>query len=163
MTVDITLEDVAERAKTTVQTVLRHFDSRAGLLDATVEFGAGVIAAERETPVGDDAAAVRAIIDHYELRGDLVVRLLAQEDDTRIAPIVAAGRAEHREWVARTFAPRLAALDSGDSRDSDEVIDLLVVATDVFTWKLLRRDRGLDRSDAERRLLRLVRAVQSPS
>jgi AcrR family transcriptional regulator len=159
MTVDITLDDVARRAGTTVQTVLRHFESRAGLLDATVEFGAGVILAERETPVGDADTAVRTIIGHYELRGDLMIRLLAQEDDPRIAAIVGRGRIEHRNWVESTFTAVGDAHDSLDSPDSPEVLDLLVVATDVFTWKLLRRDRGLDREATETRVLRLVHAL----
>lgn len=152
MTIEITLEDVAERAQTTAQTVLRHFGSRAGLLDATVEFGAGVILAEREAPSGDIDSAVRTIVGHYELRGDLMIKLLAQEDDPRIAAIVTRGRAEHRDWVLAVFAPQLRA-------ESNELIDLLVVATDVFTWKLLRRDRELDRQDTEHRMLRLVRGI----
>ena len=152
MTVDITLDDVARRAGTTVQTVLRHFASRAGLLDATVEFGAGVILAERETPAGDVEGAVRTIIGHYELRGDLMVRLLAQEDDPRIGLIVRRGRVEHREWVESTFTSVL-------GPDSPETLDLLAVATDVFTWKLLRRDRELDRETTETRMLRLVHAL----
>jgi len=150
MTVDIGLDDVARRAGTTVQTVLRHFESRAGLLDATVEFGAGVILAERETPAGDPDTAVRTIIGHYELRGDLMIRLLAQEEDPRIAAVVGRGRDEHRDWVESTFS---------SVQDSPEILDLLVIATDVFTWKLLRRDRRLDRETTERRMLLLVHAL----
>jgi hypothetical protein len=41
------------------------------------------------------------------------------------------------------------------------VTDLLVVATDVYTWALLRRDRGLSRDHTEARMLRLVEAVLS--
>ena len=40
--------------------------------------------------------------------------------------------------------------------------DLLVVATDVYTWKLLRRDRKLSQAQVERRLLRLVAAILDP-
>ena len=50
-----------------------------------------------------------------------------------------AARPMHRAWVARAFAP----VDRAD----EALIDLLVVATDVYTWKLLRRDRGLSRAD----------------
>ncbi len=148
MTIEITLDDVAERAGTSVQTVLRHFGSRAGLLDATVAFGTTVIVAEREAPPGDPPTAVRIIVDHYELRGDFVIRLLAQEDDPRIAGIVASGRAEHREWIRGVFPGR-----------AEQDVDLLVAATDVYVWKLLRRDRGLDRAATEAGMLRLVRAV----
>ena len=38
-------------------------------------------------------------------------------------------------------------------------LDLLVVATDVYTWKLLRRDRGLDRTTTEQRMHAPGRAV----
>jgi hypothetical protein len=43
--------------------------------------------------------------------------------------------------------------------DRDEAIDLLVVATDVYTWKLLRHDRGLSRSATQERMRALVDAV----
>jgi hypothetical protein len=38
----------------------------------------------------------------------------------------------------------------------------LVVATDVYTWKLLRRDRRLGRQRTEERIRRLVDAVLTP-
>jgi hypothetical protein len=53
------------------------------------------------------------------------------------------------------FAPYLPAA----GRRRDELVDLLVVATDVYAWKLLRRDRGLSRHDCENRIAGLVRAV----
>jgi hypothetical protein len=34
-----------------------------------------------------------------------------------------------------------------------------VVATDVLTWKILRRDSGMDRSTTCKRMLRLARAL----
>ena len=53
------------------------------------------------------------------------------------------------------FAPYLPAA----GKRQDELVDLLVVATDVYAWKLLRRDRGLSRQDTENRISSLVRAV----
>ena len=49
----------------------------------------------------------------------------------------------------------------GDIKGSrrEEMIDMLVVATDVYTWKLLRRDRGLSRDVVEKRMTRLAEAV----
>jgi hypothetical protein len=64
------------------------------------------------------------------------------------------GRRVHREWVEDAFAPQLAG-----RRDREELVDLLVVATDVLTWKILRRDGGIDRSTTCKRMLRLVRAL----
>ena len=53
--------------------------------------------------------------------------------------------------MQEVFALYVAAAD-----DPEELTDLLVVATDVYTWKLLRRDRGLGRDRTERRMRLLV-------
>ena len=57
----------------------------------------------------------------------------------------------HRAWVAEVFGPMVS--------DDEALLDLLVVATDVYTWKLLRRDRGLSRVRTEARMKALVTAV----
>lgn len=153
-----TLDAVAAAAGVSVQTVLRHFGSRDGLFDAALAAGSAEMVDERAAPVGDIAGAVRAIVEHYELRGDFVLGLLAREtQDARIARVVGQGRTVHRTWVSDVFAPLLP--QSGGGGDRDSTVDLLVVATDVFTWKLLRRDRGLNRGAVEARMERLVRAV----
>ncbi len=155
---DIVLADVAERADMSVQTILRHFGSREALFDAAVEFGNEEVTAERATPVGNIPEAVRILIDHYEARGDWVIAILGQElSEERIRKITTSGRLVHRDWVQTVFAPQLAAWDKEDERSV--AIDLLVVATDVYTWKLLRRDRALDRASVEVRIRRLVDAV----
>jgi AcrR family transcriptional regulator len=152
---DISLDDIAERAGVSVQTVLRHFGSRAGLVEAAFEHARTEVVAERRAPVGDVAAAVRAIVDHYELRGDGVLVMLAQEPHQELmARITGEGRRLHRAWVEEVFAPYL-----GDAEDPDALADLLVVATDVYTWKLLRRDRGLNRDLTENRIHHLVRSL----
>jgi hypothetical protein len=56
--------------------------------------------------------------------------------------------------VTKVFAPFLAS-----RADPDALTDLLVVATDVYTWKLLRRDRQLDRPQAEARVHQLLTAI----
>ncbi|NYD40963.1 TetR/AcrR family transcriptional regulator [Nocardioides panaciterrulae] len=152
---DISLDDVAARAGVSVQTVLRHFGSRARLVEATVEHGRAAVVAERRTPVGDVDAAVRTIVDHYEQRGDGVLVMLAQESHQELmARVTTDGRRLHRTWVEEVFAPYL---DASDDRVA--LTDLLVVATDVYTWKLLRRDRGLSRDLTENRIHHLVRSL----
>jgi hypothetical protein len=42
-----------------------------------------------------------------------------------------------------------------------ETLDLLVVATDVYSWKLLRRDRALTRGDTASRMRLLVASIIS--
>ena len=153
---EIGLNDVAEVAGVSVQTILRRFGSRAGLLEAAIELMSRRVVEERRAPVGDVTAAVRVIVDHYEQRGDAVLALLGQEHaDQLVQRIARDGRALHRAWVEEVFAPLLP--DSSAARG--ELVDLLVVATDVYTWKLLRRDRRLGRVQTERRMHHLVSAL----
>lgn len=149
---DIGLDDIADRAGVSVQTLLRHFGSRSGLVEASIRHARAEVEAERRSPVGDVGAAVRTIVDHYERRGDAVLVMLAQErHEELMRQVTEDGRRLHRAWVAEVFAPYLPG-----SGDAEALIDLLVVATDVYTWKLLRRDRGLSRDLTENRIHRLV-------
>jgi AcrR family transcriptional regulator len=153
---DVSLEDIAAEAGVSVQTILRRFGSRAGIIEAATLHASQQVGEERQAPVGDVAAAVDVVVDHYELRGDGVVLLLAQEaGDPQVARITKSGRALHREWVETVFAPYLP--DSHAARS--ELVDLLGVATDVLTWQQLRRDRGLNRATTARRMTRLVTAL----
>ena len=155
MTIEITLDEVASRAGTSVQTVLRHFGSRDNLLDEAVRLASADVEEERRAPLGDVAGALAVIVAHYERRGDFVLRLLGQEHDPRIAAVVAPGKLLHRRWVEDVFRPQL---DTAGT-DRDELVDLLVVATDVYAWKLLRRDRGLDTATTQARMQALVTAI----
>lgn len=157
LTLEIRLDDIAQRAGTTVQTVLRHFGSRESLLDAAITAGAAEVAAERGVDAGDIDTGFRLLLDHYEARGDFVARMVAQEQtDARIRSITEGGRRFHREWVAGLFADDLA---GRPEPARTELLDLLVVATDLATWRLLRRDRGLDRETTEARMRALTAAV----
>lgn len=150
---EISLDQVAERAGVSVQTVLRRFGSRAGLVEATAAFGTATVTEERRAPIGDVAAALRVVVDHYELRGPAALLMLAQETvDDDLARMAREGKQLHRAWVQEVFGPLL-------PPDDDSWVDLLVVATDVYTWKLLRLDRELSRSRTESRMRALVEAV----
>jgi len=75
----------------------------------------------------------------------MAFRLLAQEErHPALRPQLELGRQAHRSWVASRFEAALAGL-SEEKRDMQ--ITRLVVATDLYTWKLLRRDFGRTRSD----------------
>lgn len=152
---DISLDDVAAEAGVSVQTVLRKFGSRTGVIEAAHVHATTEVDRERQAPVGDVPTALGVLVDHYERRGDLVALLLAQEgSDEQVHRIVAAGRRLHRDWVLEVFAPYL---PTGAGRE--ELVDLLVVATDVLTWKQLRRDLQLNRPTTELRMRRLVTAL----
>ncbi len=152
---EISLADVGERAGVSVQTVLRHYGSREGLIEAALEAASADVEDERRVAPGDVSGGVRAVVEHYELRGDGVLLLLAQERTQALAArVTRQGRSLHRRWVTDTFGPLLPT-----GRGRAEAVDLLVVATDVYTWKLLRRDGGLSPARTRARMERLVRAV----
>lgn len=151
---DIGLEAVADEAGVSVQTVLRQFGSKAGLVEATSSHVAAQVTDERRVAPGDVEEGLRLLVEHYEKRGDAVLLLLEQEHtEPALGPVVARGRAVHRDWVGTTFAPVLDALPEADRA---ERTDLLVVATDVYAWKLLRHDLGLSRAQTQQRLAALV-------
>ncbi|MFL6159421.1 MAG: TetR/AcrR family transcriptional regulator [Marmoricola sp.] len=157
LTAEISLEDVADRAGVSVQTVLRRFGSKAGLFEASLVWINEQIGEERRAPAGDVPVAIRVLVDHYEKHGDFALLMLAQENSyDHVRQMCDAGKHMHRGWVAEVFAPQLGDLSAAAH---DEAVDLLVVATDVYTWKLMRRDRGLSRSQTEQRISSLVSAV----
>ncbi len=122
---DFTLDDVAQRAGTTVQTILRAFKSKDNLVIEALDrftktdspFVTDRPGGYRPSPPGDVAAAVAAIFDVYEAIGDLVIRNLANEDNNpALKPLLDQGRANHRAWVKSVFAPQLKARNGAARR-----------------------------------------------
>jgi AcrR family transcriptional regulator len=151
----IRLTDVAERAGVTVQTVIRRFESKTGLVEAAARRVSEHVSAQRAavTP-GDVAGAVATLLDHYEQFGGLSLKLLAEERSVpEISPIAEAGREYHRAWCATVFAPTLESLTGAVRRRR---LAQLVAVCDVYTWKLLRRDAGLSRAQTELALIEML-------
>ncbi|MEA2998874.1 MAG: hypothetical protein QOK17_707 [Sphingomonadales bacterium] len=135
---DIRLEDVAREASVTVQTVIRRFGGKEGLLEAVEAEVGREVRRRRQTRGGDLVETVAVLAEDYETSGDFIMRMLAQEERyPTIRKMADAGRAGHREWLEAAFAPQLIGLDNGLRRCR---IDALVAATDVYVWKLYRRD-----------------------
>ncbi len=157
-----TVQEVAERAGVSLQTVLRRFGSKEGLLTTLLEHDAMGIRAERDqVPPGDVDEAVRILVAQYEEFGDAVMRNLNLEERLPdVRSMLAYGRAMHREWVARTFAPFL---PPPDAEAYDRRLALFIAATDVYVWKLLRRDFGLDASETERAIHDLLNGLIATS
>lgn len=151
---EIRLDDVAARAQVTVQTVINVFGRRSVLLNEAYANLLQALRAQRLHPEpGNIDGAVSALVEHYEQFGDLVVRNLAEQADPEL---IETGRAGHRKWVQRQFAASLEALQPTERR---ALTDALVCVCDVYTWKLLRRDMGRTRAEAERTVLRMVQAM----
>ena len=154
---DFTLDEVAARAGTTVQTVLRIFGSKDSLVYAALDELAAGGEPLKPTPPGDVAAFTSAIYDLYETIGDLVIQRL---NDERRRPGLKAslgqGRENHRDGVKTAFAPQLQRC-SGAARA--QLLSMLTVLSDVYVWKLLRRDQGLSRAAAEAIVCRMITSV----
>ena len=155
---EITLEAVAARAGVTLQTLLRRFGSKSGLVAAAAADGVARVESQRSAaPIGDARGALSNLFDHYEEWGALSLRLLAEEERfADIATITRDGRALHAAWVARVFRPALA---RRRGRPRERLRVQLVAACDVYVWKLMRRDLGLARAAAEDAVLGIVEAL----
>lgn len=155
---EITLQAIADRAGVSVQTVIRRFGSKEGVIEAAIERDAAGIRTERDrAPVGDVDAALGILLRHYERDGDAVLRTLALEERLDAAQAaVEVGRREHRAWCARVFAPHL---PTPESDGFDRRLDAFVAATDLYAWKLLRRDLGRTKAETEQTLRALLRGL----
>jgi AcrR family transcriptional regulator len=151
----VSLADVAAHAGVGLQTLIRRFPTKEALVAGVGQLVGGRVAAQRaEAPVGDVNGAVANLVEHYEDAGDMILRLLAQEERVdAFRRVTENGRRMHRDWTARVFAPLLDGLD----RPSRELrLAQLVALCDVYTWKLLRRDQGLSRARTERALVQMI-------
>jgi AcrR family transcriptional regulator len=155
---EMTMRELAERAGVALQTVVNHFGSKDGVTAAALEQGLPEEWMTRATArPGEIGEAMELLVADYELTGDALIRTLALEGRIpALHPVLELGRRAHRAWVEHIFPAPLTGL-------SDEVrarrLDLLVCAADLYTWKLLRRDRGLSQAQTAEAMRELVEAV----
>ncbi len=152
---EINLKAIAKEAGTTVQTVLRHMESREGCLRAVASTVAERVEKQRGNSEHSDIdAAISDLTDHYESEGKLVLNILAQEHrgNSYISELTHEGRAYHRKWVERCF-------DNFLPNHKKETIDALVVATDIYTWKLLRLDLGRSRGVVKNIITNMIKKL----
>jgi AcrR family transcriptional regulator len=147
----VSLGLIAQQAGVTVQTVLRRFESKEHLFAAVAAWRAASIAGERDAvAAGDAAGAIQTLVDSYERWGDEVLHLLAEE---RRSPVIREvtefGRRYHHAWVRRVFTPQLRGL--GAEQRERRLVRLIAV-TDLYTWKILRRDLDLSSEETEEAL-----------
>lgn len=154
---EVTLAAIARAAGVSHQTVLNHYESKEGVARAVAEIIAQETSGRRRRAVpGDTRSAVTTLVGEYERLGDANVRWAVGSDRLgSLAPLLDDARAAHQEWLADMFAGQLPSTPAGRRR----VVNALHVATDVYTWKLLRRDLRLSRAETERTMIELVSGV----
>lgn len=139
---EVTLAAVAERAGVSVQTVLRHFGTRDGLLLAALANSIAKMGGDRTVaPDADVKEIVGVLVDHYEEFGARILRWLSQEErEPTMSLLSGVGRAYHLEWCKQAFEPVLKGM-RGKRRERRAF--QLAALTDVYVWKILRHDREL--------------------
>ncbi len=156
---DVSLNEIARAAGVSHQTVLNHFDTKAGVLPACAEvFSEQVAELNLPVTVGDPVSIVRVTCARYEIIGDVNARW------ADIAPrvpgldgLIAHGRTNFRAWLTDVLADLLPRPDEPDERR--RVLVGVHAALEVHTWRFLRRDLQLSETDTEAHLTDLVLGV----
>ena len=153
---DVTLAGIASAAEVSHQTVLNHFESKAGVVAGVAEVMDEQIDAARYGDVepGDVAGALHALVGDYERMGDANARW-AMEDLDELRAVLDYARAGHQRWLATMFGADLPPKGAARRR----AVNALHAATDVYVWKLLRRDLRLSRAETEKTMIALVEGV----
>jgi AcrR family transcriptional regulator len=154
---EVTLARIAQDAGVSHQTVLNHFGSKEGVFAAFGdELHEDVTALRERAEPGNPRSVVAVLMEQYERFGDANARWDLLEDRlVEIAANVAEARRSHLAWLAEHFEPWLDVAPV----ERDRRLALLYVATDVKTWKLLRRHLGHGRRATADLMLRLTEAA----
>ncbi|MGA1836517.1 TetR/AcrR family transcriptional regulator [Herbiconiux sp. 11R-BC] len=157
----IRLDDVAADAGVAVQTVIRRFGGKGGLMITVVERELGRVALAREQVIAvTPADTVAALVGHYERYGDLILKTLSEAALVDgLAELAAQGRADHVEWCRRAFSGHIVATD--DDVRARRLAQVVAVC-DATTWRILRHDGGLTPAETERALLELLDPLLRP-
>jgi AcrR family transcriptional regulator len=158
---EFTLTAIADRAGVSVQTVLRHFGNRDGMLAATLlHIGLKMRSYRDAAPAGDTVAAVASLIDYFDRFGDRILRLIAErERHPSLRLMTDFGWAYHEEWCERVFESDLAGLSGVDRKRR---MAQLTALTDVHVWKRLRHNHGLSRRQTQRAIREVLQPLIDP-
>jgi len=155
----VRLSDIAADADVSVQTLHTRFGTKEDLFTTAFRKWMVEQGRSRQTArVGDLEDVIRVLYDNYDDQGEIGLRMIAQED--RIAAIrqdTDAGRRWQRRWVAETFEPFLA--NSAGPKARADLHDALIVACDIYTWRLLRLEMGHATADARRIVIGMISAL----
>ena len=156
---DVTLAAIAAAAGVSHQTVLNHFESKEGVaLGRGRDLRRETSARRGRAPPSDVAGAVHALV---ATTSGSATRMSAGRRPPSGSDVLRAlldeARASHQQWLGQC-SPSVSRDTASERR---RAINALHAATDVYTWKLLRRDLGLSRTETERTMVDLVTGVLS--
>ena len=153
----VTMNQLAQRAGLSVQTLLRiHGTKEQILVTAARSIAAALIDKREEVAPGDLDTALRVLVSDYERWGDTHERLFVRARQLpELAQLFEELLLRHRQWIQRIFARELE-LRTGPDRA--RLLALLVVSLDIGTYRRLRVER-LSRAATTRALHSLVTAV----
>lgn len=138
------LEDVAQAADVSVQTILRAFGSKDGLMVATLESVAPDaldLSVFNNIQVKDLDQLIITMFKVYEKIGDLVIHALAHEHRSpEFQKSLDVGREFHKGWVSDAFDVHI---KRRPPNERAALFHALLTATDIYIWKVLRRDEVL--------------------
>lgn len=152
----IRLEDIAADAGVTVQTVLRRFGSKSGLMGAVFQRELGTIAAARAAAdTSDPERLIADLVVHYERYGALILKAYREAPFIDgLAKLAGAGRAYHLNWCRNAFAGHL---EPGlHQATRTRRLAQLTVICDATTWRILREDLGLSPAQTRTALTEMV-------
>ena len=155
---EITLEMIAQKTGVVVRTILRKFGSKEGLFEAAIRNDTtGIQDVRGKAQTGNIVQAISTLMIEYEYAGPAVIRTLAVENDFPVAvKILKKGRELHKEWCKRIFAEYLPA---SNNKEHQIMLGAFYAATDVYKWKLLRKDLGYSKEETEKIFIKTVRGI----
>ena len=152
---EVSLQEVADGARVSLQTVIRRFGSKDELLAAVTQHVSPKVKTERDAVApGDIDAIVNHLVPHYEEVGDPMIRLHSLEDRLpAVKEALRLPRAMHRDWLARTFAE---ILPKPYTPDYNWKLGMFAAAVDLHTWQVLRREQGLSVDETARAMREML-------
>jgi AcrR family transcriptional regulator len=140
---DLSIPEIAARARVSEPTIYRHFPNREALLEAASGAVAAHLGAPPEPREVDDLPVVAIALSEYFGRNAAWLRAALHEPALR--PIRMAGRRRRLERFRAMLAPRLSHLQP---RDRDIAFAALGAIARAETWDCLTREFGLTSDEA---------------
>lgn len=156
---DVSLNEIARAAGVSHQTVLNHFEGKAGVLPACAEvFSEQVAALQLDVTPGDPISAVRVTCERYEHIGDVNARWADMAERVPgLEPLMVRARDNFQRWLLDVFGDLLPG--EAEPEERRRVLVGLHASLEVHTWRFLRRDLGLSQEHTEQQLTDLVLGV----